>query len=217
MTRRTLSVLVTCACGLLATPLMLAMALMADPPSAEPPTPLHTVQKLDTLMQAREYDAANQLVDFRAKGRGLVPDLWEAAPENERTDMVLFLEDMFLASWRAWRTGEGILAGDFVFSETRTSANTAVVDQLRLVDGARRLSGFRYYLSLESQRWIVVDRTSVVHGNQRAVEGRVKVIRSRIAADLGPQPTLREFVVNAPSWLSRVKARTFRAGDLIGD
>ncbi|MFT7625504.1 MAG: hypothetical protein ACI9WU_004695 [Myxococcota bacterium] len=199
--------------ALLALPLLIGAAIPFEASIPEP-SPLYLVRAMDSAAHAGDWEAAHGLFDYRAKSRSMLPDLWDPASESEREDMVMFLQPLFQTTWeKAWGS-ETFKAG---IQETTVllAPDRALVEQTGFsADGMEHT--FRYWLTHHEDGWHLVDRTRRKDGVHHESSGLVGVIRKRIQGELGREPTLREFVINAPSWLDRVRVRTIRAGDLMG-
>ena len=209
--QRKLLVLGSVAAVLIVTPIMLAAALAGAAREAVPESPSGVVARIDTLCRAGRFSEVDPFIDYRAKGRFLVPDLWDAAPEADREAFVALLKDIFKDTWTEVFASEAFKAGT-TLTEMAVGPDMALVEQVALKGN----SAFRWWLERRGDRWIVVDRTlrnGTIHNEP---SGKTRNMRAHMTEQLGHAPTLREFVDNAPSWMARIHVHRFRVDDLLG-
>ena len=185
---------------------MLSMALMSQP-SSEDESPSYVVRELDKRALRGDWDAAHRLFSYETKGRTVLPELWEPASQAERSAFVAFWRPQFRKGWERVRGGDR-LTSDWALSEMRLSETSAVVAQT--LTAADRGVVIRYWLSRIDGGWRVVDRTYLTDGVEHSGTPLVRLILQKITAQLGRTPTLGEFVANAPSWVGKVRAKSFR-------
>lgn len=211
--RRTFRVLAAAAGVILLTPVMLAMAIMTEPPTHGPEPPAAVVAHLDKLAQKGDWDAVHQLFDFQAKGRRLVPDLWAPAPEPDRHAFAELLKGMFQSQWEKVAQNPIFVAGPVWTTTEMHGPDQALVEQIAMSSG--REYAIRYWLARRTNEWVVVDRTRRVGRRARDPRRLVAAVRQKVATQLGREPTLREFTANASSWLGSIRTRSYSADDLI--
>jgi len=168
--------------------------------------PVEIVQQLDAHARADNWAQAHALMDYRSKGRDLVPDLWDEGTESAQRGLVKLLQDMFTSTWRGFHAH-----GDsHPLTQTEIDSGVTMVEQTV----GKQSTALRYWLEYKDSGWTIVDRTSRTGRIHIEPSGKVNVVRNRIISQLGGQPiTLSDFVANAPSWVKRVRARRFRVGD----
>lgn len=209
--RRTVLVLGTVAAVLVVTPVMLAAALLGGPGTAAPEAPAAVVARIDALCRLGKWAEVDAFIDYRAKGRLLVPDLWDAAPEADRAALDTLLKGVFKDTWlKVFATDE--------FKQRTTLTEMAVGPDLALVEQLPPSGGsaLRWWLERRGDSWMVIDRTTRTGLIHNEAGGPLRNIRKHIADQLGHPPSLREFVDNAPSWMSRLRVRRFRVDDMLG-
>ena len=211
--RRTFRVLGTAAGVILLTPVMLAMAIMTEPPTYGPKPPVMVVAQLDKLAKKGDWAAVHRLIDFRAKGQRLVPDLWEPAPDADRQAFAELLKGMFQDQWEKMAQNPIFVTGPVWTTTEMHGPDQALVEQIAMSSG--REYALRYWLARRANEWVVVDRTRRVGRRARDPRRLVATVRRKVATQLGREPTLREFTANASSWLGNVRTRSFSADDLI--
>lgn len=206
-------VMVIAAVIVMATPVMLASAILTDEPAYPPPPPSQIVLELDGHAKAGRWAQADALMDYRAKGAAMLPDLWAAAPEADREALVGFLKPMFRTTWEQAHAHPAFVAGT-TLTTLMLRPDLALVEQAGEAPGGRPFA-LLYWIQRTGDRWRVVDRTKRVDHVHMEPGGIVASIRAQIHGQLGREPNLREFAANAPSWIGRVRSRTFPVGDLL--
>jgi len=208
---RAVRVLAITAGVVLLTPLMLAMAIMKAP-EGPADSPLWVVTRMDAAAAANNWKQAHAAMDFDAKAESLLPDLWAAAGPEHRAEFVRFLQTLYRSTWERGHGSDAFKAGT-TLTKMALSPDHALVEQIGF-DAKGEDFVFRYWMRRGADGWRIIDRTTRTRGVNNESSGIVKVIRKRIAGQLGHPPSLHEFTVNAPSWLRRVKLRTIKVGDL---
>ena len=202
--RWTALVLVVASAVLLAAPVMLSKALVQ--PALELQAPAALVRHLDRHAAAGQWDSVDALFDYRWKGRSLVPDLWDAAPEAHREAFVELIRSQSRETW------EKNHASAYFQNGTRLETvvygpDLQLVRQIGLSEG--RESSMDYWFERQGSRWQIISRNFTRDGTPIRTSTLVSVIRKRIAGQLGHEPDLAEFVANLPSWSGRVRPRVF--------
>ena len=182
------------------------MALM-NQPSSDGDSPSYVVRELDNRALRGDWDAAHRLFSYETKGRTVLPELWETATAVERSAFVGFWRPQFRKGWERVRGGDQ-RTSDWTLSEMRLSETSALVAQTLV--GSDRGVVIRYWLARVDGVWRIVDRTYLIDGVEHSGTPLVRLIRQKITAQLGRIPTLGEFVANAPSWVGKVRAKSFR-------
>ena len=191
---------------------MVVVCVVVDTPTAAPDSPAALVQQIDAYAQNGQWKKVHKMIDYRSRGRDLVPDLWDNADKASQLDLVTMLQGMFRNTWEQVHALPPF--------ET-TTLTTTVVGPSHVMVEQNSTSGhqaFRYWFEKRDSQWTVVDRTVRKRDTNHEPSGKVRVIRARIKNELGTNKlTLRDFVANAPSWVGRVRARRFkvRKGKLV--
>jgi hypothetical protein len=137
----------------------------------------------------------------------MLPELWAAAPEEERLALVTFLQAQAERTWTKAHTSEAFTQGNRL-SEIQLGPELILVEQIVKSSTDAKENGFLYWFRLDEGQWKIVDRTQRIDGRHREPSGLVRVLRNRISSQIGRPPTLGEFVANAPSWLPRIRIRS---------
>ncbi len=188
-------------------PFIWSTALM-EKPEAMAHSPSTVIVQLDQRAQAGDWAGAHRLFAYKYKGRTLLPDLWESASTDSKNAFVSFWKPQFRLGWERTRGAPDLKNSQWTVSEELLSPERALVEQ-RTIRQGRKLA-IRYWLLRRQERWIITDRTYAVDGVEHSGKKVVQRIRMKIAEQLGREPTLEEFVANAPSWIGRVRVKTYR-------
>ncbi len=189
------------------------MELLASLPSA----PTTALLQLDTEARADDWNSVHARFDYRAKGRSLVPDLWDVASEVEREALVDWLKFLFENTWKKNHASatynESIVRMDLeVQSPDRAIVRQIGVHRYTTEKGETRQveHSMNYYMRREGKTWRITDRTRSRAGMEYDGKSLVKRIRQKIHEQLSREPNLGEFVANAPSWNAALRQKKFR-------
>lgn len=180
---------------LMITPLMLVVA-WSPSPSQSVQSPSSLVLQLDELAAAGRWEEAHKRVDYQKKGADLVPDLWAAGSEEERSQLVKLLQSLFEKTWTQVHKSRAFMSGSRL-SEMYLSPTDMLVEQVALAGESEQ--ALRYWVVKGNDGWVIGDRTIRVGKIHHSRGGFVTAVRKKIAGQLGRPPSLGEFASNAPS------------------
>lgn len=188
-------------------PFMWSTAPIGEP-EALAQSPSAVIVELDQRALAGDWAEAHRLFAYKNKGRTLLPDLWESASTEAKNAFVSLWKPQFRLGWERTRGAPDLKNSQWTLSEELLSPERALVEQRTIRRG--RTLAIRYWLIKRQERWVIADRTYAVDGIEHSGTKIVQRIRLKITEQLGRKPTLEEFVANAPSWIGRVRVKTYR-------
>lgn len=178
--------------------------------AAAPPPPAAVLLEMDENARAGRWESVHAHFDYRAKGRAMVPKLWDAATEHERSALIDWLRYLFEKTWEKNHASEAFRTGTTIETVVE-GTTTAVVSQSGWHNGVQH--GMNHYMRWDGARWVVFDRTRTRAGLEYKTKHLVKRILGKITNQLGREPNLSEFVANAPSWNAAYRQRRMRIGE----
>lgn len=186
---------------------LLAVGLALGGPDAE-----DTVEELHRAVANGDITSASALVDYRYRLREVLGDVFDGAPEADKSAAVELAEQMFANTTETlWKTH---YAGrPTTLRIVKREGAHVWVEALASGDGRPSFT-WTYRVTQLEAGWRITQREYLSGPLRSDTTAFYPMAVRHLAKQLGRTPTLAELNANLPSLQGRMKARTFRVPEL---